>query len=662
MSSNLNFKRAYAQNFICFGPEGIEINFENFGNIILVRGENLDVQPDQGGDKVSSNGIGKSSCIDILSYGLFGKCIKHPKKIKADDVINKTVGKKMLIEIEWDDYKVIRGRKPNKLELWKGDKNLSQGHDETQELIEAKLGFSFETFSNLLVFTDNNRDAFLELDTAGKRQIAENLLDLEEFKVYAEDANNFKKSTNNDVKMATKDYERLTIEVNACKARISKIEQQEKDWKTNKANEIRLLISRIKSKQEELESSDIGAAVSRYNEAQEQIELLEKEIPPKEQQLDRIKSITKEAQVALDSTRDSKHKATMSVQEAESQLRELKTEIAKQQKIIDPLEKNEGAICASCFGPIKKEHYGNVVRQAKNVIDACNPKIDRVTETITRLRASVTEFVNKITKLEGTLNVANQKQREITNTLDMIRKELGKLSSIEKPDAGSKEKVLEEQLAQLKTQAGKLKTEYEGLSPFTVLAQSAKDEFDSKTIECGTKKTEISIIEELVPYYEFWEKGFGTKGIPKYAINGVIPTLNTQIAYWLQFLIQGTINLKLDGELDETIERNPADGDPYVYHIMSGGERRRLNLSVAAAFAKVMAIAAGSMPNVLFLDEVTTNVDPQGVVGIYRMITELSKERKVFVTTHDQTLLEMLNGCDVLFLQKKNGFTTVCPQ
>ena len=658
--SKLNFKRIYARNFICFGPEGIEINFNNYGNIVLIRGENLDVKPSQKEDKVSSNGIGKSSTIDVLTYGLYGKCIKHPKKIKADDVINNSIGKKLLVEIEWDDFKVIRSRKPNKLELWEGDKDLTQGHDETQALIEAKLGISFETFANLLVFSDNNRDAFLELDTAGKRQIAENLLSLEDFKIYAETANTSKKKINNDIKVRGAEYSRLLIERDACVVRIEKIKQQEIDWKANKKKEIENIIAAIKTKREELENSDMGAALSRYNAAQEKAVEAQQSIPEIEGKLASLKQLISTTRPALDKWRDDKHTATMNVQEILSAVQEIKTDNVKHQKLVSSVEnQQEGSQCPTCYGPVKKEHFKNVLLKSKNILDANRGKISDQEKKLVTAKKTQDEFSQKIDQTTKNLSKAEEVRGQQESKLDSLRKELNNLLSIQKPDAGAKEKILEQQLLSLTEQAGKLKTEYTSASPYVGLFQSAEEEFEGKGRECEDKKKEVALIEALLPYYEFWEKGFGTKGIPMFAINGIIPTLNTQIAYWLQFLIEGTINLNFNGELEETIERNPSDGDPYVYHIMSGGERRRLNLSVSAAFSKVQSITSGVTPNILFLDEVTTNVDPQGVIGIYRMITEMSRDRKVFVTTHDQTLLELLTGCDVIFLQKKDGATKI---
>jgi DNA repair exonuclease SbcCD ATPase subunit len=164
-------------------------------------------------------------------------------------------------------------------------------------------------------------------------------------------------------------------------------------------------------------------------------------------------------------------------------------------------------------------------------------------------------------------------------------------------------------------------------------------------------------LEKELPYYEFWSVAFGDSGIRKFVIDGIIPALNAKIAYWMQFLIDGKIDLKFNNELEETIERNPSDGDPFVYYGMSGGEKRRLNLAVSQAFAHVMMLSSGTCPNIVFLDEVTTNIDQIGVVGVYNMIVELAKDRQVFITTHDQNLLELLDGCDLINLEKRKGFT-----
>ena len=67
---NLKFKSAFAQNFLPFGPEGIKIDFDSIGNIVLIKGENIDYK--DASSRESSNGSGKSSIQEIIVWTLFG--------------------------------------------------------------------------------------------------------------------------------------------------------------------------------------------------------------------------------------------------------------------------------------------------------------------------------------------------------------------------------------------------------------------------------------------------------------------------------------------------------------------------------------------------------------------------------------------------------------
>jgi ABC-type multidrug transport system ATPase subunit len=93
---------------------------------------------------------------------------------------------------------------------------------------------------------------------------------------------------------------------------------------------------------------------------------------------------------------------------------------------------------------------------------------------------------------------------------------------------------------------------------------------------------------------------------------------------------------------------------------MSNGEERRINLGTSQAFAYVMMLNCGRCPSLVFLDEVTGgSIDKAGVIGIYNMIFELAKDRQVFVTTHNENLLQMLQGCEAITLKKENDITVL---
>ena len=74
----LDFKYLAAKNFVCYGPEGIEVRFEDYDNIVLIRGENLDVTSEE--ERIANNGLGKSTLPAVIVYALFGKTIKIKKE------------------------------------------------------------------------------------------------------------------------------------------------------------------------------------------------------------------------------------------------------------------------------------------------------------------------------------------------------------------------------------------------------------------------------------------------------------------------------------------------------------------------------------------------------------------------------------------------------
>jgi DNA repair exonuclease SbcCD ATPase subunit len=171
-------KTLSVKNFMSVGNATQAVQF-NRRDLTLVLGQNLDLGGDDTGAR---NGTGKTTIINALSYALYGTALTN---IKKDNLINKTNGKGMLVTIEFEkdgiEYKIERGRKPNTMAFYIGDKEQeisdeSQGDSrETQAAIERMLGMSHEMFKHIVAL-NTYTEPFLSLKANDQRAIIEQLL------------------------------------------------------------------------------------------------------------------------------------------------------------------------------------------------------------------------------------------------------------------------------------------------------------------------------------------------------------------------------------------------------------------------------------------------------------------------------------------------------
>jgi len=674
---NLDFKYIAAWNFLPFGPEGIEVHLENYKNIVLIRGENRDAKSidpvlynDNEEFKISSNGTGKSSLQEIIVYGLFGKTVKQ--KVGVNEVVHNLVGKDCKIELIFGDYRVVRtrmegGRKEKStLRLWESvegvwDKNteITQGTSQTtQKKIETIIGLSYDAFVNMCIFTDDQRLCFLECDNQQKKEIVENLLSLGNYREWHENAKVLRKEIKVGIDTKTKEFQILINSTDDAKRRLALTQKKNEDWKNSKENEILILEKNIISKSYELKNTDTGKAILAYQEAQEKIQ----EINVKLLDLESSKeSLSKNLEIVNEKDANFKFEAQNLKKEYDDLSQNAKIKMnerkKKEEEIVDLESNNPGTPCNKCRGIIEKENIASYVSGLNIEISNINIDIKSFVESAKEIGKKSEELKEKQKKVLAYQNQFLTKINKADTEMRQLRSELTQASQVREPKADSSEFLLQQQIEDIKKQIEAKKVELSGRSPFQDIIDNDVIELENSINTAESKEKEVKELEAELPYYDYWISGFGENGIRKWVIDGIIPELNNRINYWLQFLIDNKITLTFDNQLNEKIERNPVDGNPYIYHAMSTGQRRRLNLAVSQSFAHIMMISSGSVPSIVFLDEISTNIDPLGVQGIYNMICELSEDKKVFVTTHDPDLLRMLQGSDVIKLTHEKGFT-----
>lgn len=668
---NLKIHLVRAQNILCFGPDGIEVHFTDYGNVVQVRGINLDYPYCEDDPHASSNAAGKSSLQELLSIGFFGRTVKWPTKNRGGEIIN-CLSDKGEIEVQWDDYRLLRsfsrsktGTISSKLKLWKSPNRIwdkTSLVDRPTGALEAEISravaLSHHAFCNVVIFDDSSTYSFLEADTPKKREIVENLLDLDQYREYHENAKNVLKDLKKKVASLATEYDRLQGDVTVAERRVMTVQQQETNWRAAKNVEVKNLEARIATKQQELQATDTGAQLDNWQKAQERVTQLTSEITDLEAKRDRVQEAIKVARDKVQTAREDRNTIAETAQQHQLALKEANATLQQALKLASTLEgMNDGATCPYCYGVINRENYGPALVNARHTADECRQKI--VTESASlesqkeryeNKKISIGVMEEKIREAEGKVAVLEAKVRK-------NRQEVSQLAALPKPEGTVAEQVLEAEIVELRKQVEARRTEMEGVSPYKEIIEQAEAEKAQKETDRDKKAGELKAAEEEVPYYQFWVEAFGDNGIRKFVIDGIIPALNERIAYWMQILIEGKIELTFNNTLEPTITRN---GNPARYYMMSNGERRRLNLAVTQAFAYVMMLNSGSCPSLVFLDEITGGgIDRAGISGIYNMVFELAKERQVFVTTHNENLMSLLQGCETVTLKKENDITVL---
>jgi len=134
-----------------------------------------------------SNGSGKSTLLDAIVFGLYGRPFRNINKAQLVNSIN---NKELIIELYFtaggDKYKILRGIKPNLFEIWKNGAMINKDasiRDYQGFLEDDILGINFKAFNQIVVLGSATYIPFMELRAYQRREIIEDLLDIQVFSV-----------------------------------------------------------------------------------------------------------------------------------------------------------------------------------------------------------------------------------------------------------------------------------------------------------------------------------------------------------------------------------------------------------------------------------------------------------------------------------------------
>jgi len=165
----IHFKKVRWKNFLSTGNAFTEIELDKNDSTLIV----------------GENGAGKSTMLDALCFGLYGKPFR---KVKKDQLINSVNGRDVVVEIEFSthdhSYLIRRGIKPSIFEIHQDGYLLDQdaAARDYQEMLEKNvLKLSMKSFTQIVILGSSSFVPFMQLTTNVRREVIEDLLDIRVF-------------------------------------------------------------------------------------------------------------------------------------------------------------------------------------------------------------------------------------------------------------------------------------------------------------------------------------------------------------------------------------------------------------------------------------------------------------------------------------------------
>ena len=165
----IQFQKLIYKNFLSTGNNPITIQLNKSKSTLIV----------------GNNGSGKSTILDALSFALFGKAHRNVSK---NGLVNSVNGKGCEVSIQFEtaghEFKVVRGIRPNKFEVWQNDKMIDQQTNvrDYQKFLEQNiLKLNHKSFHQIVVLGSSSFIPFMQLKSHDRRQVIEDLLDINIF-------------------------------------------------------------------------------------------------------------------------------------------------------------------------------------------------------------------------------------------------------------------------------------------------------------------------------------------------------------------------------------------------------------------------------------------------------------------------------------------------
>lgn len=577
----------------------------------------------------STNGSGKSTLISALFWALTGSSLTN--EVLADEVVNLKTNKNCRVSVyittDKDEIKVTRVRKDtdagNNLFLEINGQDLScHKVMDTQDRINKLIKIPFDLLRNTIIMTSGMDSAFSSLTPQQRIQTLESIRDYSIWERIRDEANKDSKEYNNQITKNTLEISNLTGSINTYKKLAADLRSEQVNSQYNSNIEhFDTLIENNKKEKDKYEEQITAKKA--------EIDSFDNTSVDTSEVVAKMSTITDEVNTIKLKVQQEKNNIDKKLQAIDYDLKDVNREL----DIIDKWFTND--TCPTCGKKLDRtETEINEKTIQKNTFLDKKLQLFKDKEGISTQAVSdlETEAENKIAEkrieykaLQDELEKAKALQQEKSSKFNVLQ---GELTTLQR-------KVTDIELMN-KELAGKK----EAYQAKIIKCEEDIKKYDNEVVELENKVKALDDsnkeLEGKKRLSDFYYKLLGAKGeLRPYLLNKDIAYLNNRMQFYIGRFFKNTeVSLLLNGaSIDIKIQ---ADGVTKSISSLSGGEKKRVDISIQLALYDLIQTVSQSRFNLLCLDEIESLLDPIGCEQLIEIIEDKAEniETVWWITNH----------------------------
>ena len=618
------------------GPHQFDVGSRG---LTFVIGTNLD-EP-----SMESNGSGKSTLWNSIDWGLFGK---DPKGDSLSAVVSDEAGKNCWVLVFLtdgdDEYVIFRYRECSDghgVKVYKNGTNLTaMDTKETQSIIEELIGLDQQIYRSTVYQAQTGAFDFADATDAKRKELLSGIIhELGELDAMRERLAGVISAHQNG-------FAEIESRARVLETRISELsainwDEQRTHWEAQQAETIRTYESAL-HKAECAHRDALNETIH--------IDLLQDQIRD-------YKEVTADAYVSVfaDSQATYRHELDMWLGMRGQ------TQAAKAlfEREIESIKSGMESVCSKCGQEVDQSHREQMLAE---LVPKLKVTLDNLSVIAGKIQAAEAQLSRLKEMDQKAIADWNASRSETIQKLGAAQSELIRLQRID----------TESLLANVDRARTALQAAKDSEWPMATRAEESLARLAQAKKDLESLGAERAGHAEKLEMYQWWKSALGNGGLKSYVLDNKIQVMSDESNKWLGKLTNGTMRVQFEtqsetksGKLNEkfnirVFKHNP-DGTitERTYRSLSGGEQRRVSLSVGMGLSKLVEQRAAKQWDLYVVDEsFRKHLDSKGRDAVFEILKDLQQSKSsIFVIDHDKEMAS--NFESVVEVQIKNRRSTI---